>query len=233
MHNEDQLHYFFRSAFSATVVVFALHEGKLVVLLHRRSSEPYKGSYALPGCMLYPNDILENRVDAMIQSLTGCASFYRKQIRAFTDATRHPLGRVISVGFYSLVHYTSSSLPTDGEEYQWTDFRNVPPLAFDHNEIAQAAYRRLLAKMSTQLAGFELLPEHFSLKQLQEMYEAVLGHHLDKRNFRRKVLRHDVIQETGKLLQPWHESGKAPMLYRLDRETYNRNRALGKSYDLF
>src|SRR5574343_999573 len=230
MHPEDSLHYYFRSAFSATVVIFALQSEKILVLLHRRSAEPYKGNFALPACMLYPNDELEHRVDSMIQSLTTCSKFYRKQIRAFTDTTRHPLGRVISVGFYSLVHYDACQLPQDGEEYQWTDFRNLPPLAFDHTDIAQAAFRRLLAKMSTQLAGFELLPEHFSLKQLQAMYEAVLGHHLDKRNFRRKVLRHEVIQETGVHLHPWHESGKPPMLYKLDRETYDRNRALGKSY---
>lgn len=229
---EDDLRYYFRSAFSATVVIFALVEGKLSVLLQRRDKEPYKGKFGLPACMLYPNDVIEDRVEDLIRQTTGNTRFYKKQIRAFTDTTRHPLGRVISIGFYAMVNSADCSL-SEHAEYEWIEYRNLPPLPFDHNDIAEAAHRRLLAKLSTQLAGFELLPELFTLKQLQEMYESVLGHSLDKRNFRRKVLRHDVVQETGQHLQPWHESGKAPMLYRLDRETYDRNRSLGKVYDLF
>lgn len=229
---EDDLRYYFRSAFSATVVIFALVEGKLSVLLQRRDKEPYKGKFGLPACMLYPNDVIEDRVEDLIRQTTGNTRFYKKQIRAFTDTTRHPLGRVISIGFYAMVNSADCSL-SEHAEYEWIEYRNLPPLPFDHNDIAEAAHRRLLAKLSTQLTGFELLPEFFTLKQLQEMYESVLGHSLDKRNFRRKVLRHDVVQETGQHLQPWHESGKAPMLYRLDRETYDRNRSLGKVYDLF
>lgn len=229
---EDDLRYYFRSAFSATVVIFALVEGKLSVLLQRRDKEPYKGKFGLPACMLYPNDVIEDRVEDLIRQTTGNTRFYKKQIRAFTDTTRHPLGRVISIGFYAMVNSADCSL-SEQSEYEWIEYRNLPPLPFDHNDIAEAAHRRLLAKLSTQLAGFELLSEYFTLKQLQEMYESVLGHALDKRNFRRKVLRHDVIQETGQHLQPWHESGKSPMLYRLDRETYDRNRSLGKVYELF
>ncbi len=229
---EDDLRYYFRSAFSATVVIFALVDGKLNILLQRRDKEPYKGKFGLPACMLYPNDVIEDRVEDLLRQTTGTARFYKKQIRAFTDTTRHPLGRVISIGFYSMVNYGECVL-ADNAEFVWMEYRTLPTLPFDHNDISEAAHRRLLAKLSTQLAGFELLPELFTLKQLQEMYESVLGHSLDKRNFRRKVLRHDVVQETGQHLQPWHESGKAPMLYRLDRETYDRNRSLGKVYDLF
>jgi 8-oxo-dGTP diphosphatase len=229
---EDDLRYYFRSAFSATVVIFALVDGKLNILLQRRDKEPYKGKFGLPACMLYPNDVIEDRVEDLLRQTTGTAKFYKKQIRAFTDTTRHPLGRVISIGFYAMVNFAECVL-ADNAEFVWMEFRTLPALPFDHNDISEAAHRRLLSKLSTQLAGFELLPELFTLKQLQEMYESVLGHSLDKRNFRRKVLRHDVVQETGQHLQPWHESGKAPMLYRLDRETYDRNRSLGKVYDLF
>jgi len=97
----------------------------------------------------------------------------------------------------------------------------------------QAAHRRLLAKMSSQLAGFELLPEKFTLKQLQELYEACLGHELDKRNFRRKILSQDVILETGEHLSPWEESGKAPMLYRLDRQKYDQLKTEGQKFEIF
>jgi len=229
---EDDLRYYFRSAFSATCVIFGLKDNKLHVLLQRRDKEPYKNSFSLPACMLYPNDVIEDRVDELIKSICGVEEFYRKQIRAFTDTTRHPLGRVISIGFYCFVNAEHCVL-NPNEDLVWSEYRSLPPLAFDHNEIASAAHRRVLTKMSSQLAGFELIPKKFTLKELQEMYEAVLGHSLDKRNFRRKVLRHHVIQETGEFQSPWLESGKAPMLYTLDRESYDRNRSLGMVYEIF
>jgi 8-oxo-dGTP diphosphatase len=122
--------------------------------------------------------------------------------------------------------------PTESDAI-WMDLKALPELAFDHNEIVQAAKRRLLAKMSTQLAGFELLPEKFTLKQMQEMYEAALGHELDKRNFRRKILSQDVVVETGEHLSPWEESGKPPMLYILDRELYQKRKAEGHQFEIF
>lgn len=229
---EDDLRYYFRSAFSATCVIFGLINNKLCILLQRRDTEPYKNSFSLPACMLYPNDVIEDRVDELIRSICGADEFYRKQIRAFTDTARHPLGRVISIGFYCFVNTELCKL-NPNEDLVWSEYRVLPPLAFDHNEISSAAHRRVLTKMSSQLAGFELIPKKFTLKQLQEMYEAVLGHNLDKRNFRRKVLRHNVIQDTGQHQSPWHESGKAPVLYILDRATYDRNRSLGMIYEIF
>jgi 8-oxo-dGTP diphosphatase len=100
-------------------------------------------------------------------------------------------------------------------------------------KIIAAANRRVLAKMSTQLAGLEMLPEFFTLKQVQEMYEAALGHSLDKRNFRRKILAQEVVKETGQLLSPWEESGKAPMLYTLDKASYYKMKAEGHKFELF
>jgi 8-oxo-dGTP diphosphatase len=231
----DDLNYYFRSAFSVTCVIFGLEQKSIKVLLVKRGRDPYSGYYALPAGMVYPNDSIEERVDSIISAVSGTNTFYKKQIRAFTDKSRHPLGRVISIGYYSFVNMADCSLqpgPTESDAI-WMDLKALPELAFDHNEIVQAAKRRLLAKMSTQLAGFELLPEKFTLKQMQEMYEAALGHELDKRNFRRKILSQDVVVETGEHLSPWEESGKPPMLYILDRELYQKRKAEGHQFEIF
>ncbi|MEX1188143.1 MAG: hypothetical protein WED33_02730 [Bacteroidia bacterium] len=205
------------------------------VLLVKRNREPYKDYYALPAGMVYPNDSIEKRVDSIIKQVSGTDKFYKKQIRAFADTSRHPLGRVISIGYYSFINILDCNLKVGEEESEvvWMDFKSLPNLAFDHNEIVQAANRRLLAKMSTQLAGFELLPEKFTLKQVQELYEASLGHSLDKRNFRRKIISQSVIEETGDFLSPWDESGKAPMLYRLNNSLYQEMKAKGHKFDIF
>ncbi|MCB0820632.1 MAG: NUDIX hydrolase [Bacteroidetes bacterium] len=231
----EDLNYYFRSAFSVTCVIFGVDEKAIKVLVVKRQKEPYKGFYALPAGMVYPNDSIEERVDTIVKEVTGTSRFYKKQIRAFTDKSRHPLGRVISIGYYSFVNIAECNLQQGNLESEsiWIDLKSVPELAFDHNEIVQAAKRRLLAKLSTQLAGFEMLSEKFTLKQLQEMYEAALGHELDKRNFRRKILSQDVIVETGELLTPWDESGKAPMLYKLNRELYDNRRAAGDHFEIF
>lgn len=240
MHNsslspKEDLNYYFRSAFSVTCVIFGLEGKSMKVLLVKRNREPYKDQYALPAGMVYPNDSIEKRVDSIIEQVSGTKKFYKKQIRAFADTSRHPLGRVISIGYYSFINILDCKLQAgeDESEILWMDLKSLPSLAFDHNEIVQAANRRLLAKMSSQLAGFELLPDEFTLKQVQEMYEAALGHSLDKRNFRRKILSQSVIEETGVLLSPWEESGKAPMLYRLNRPLFEAMKAEGQKFEIF
>ena len=230
----EEIGFYFRSALSATCVVFGFDGKQLKVLLHKKPTEPMKGHWSLPGEMVYPNEEIEQKVDKLILSFTGLTQFYKKQIRAFADTSRHPLGRVIGIGYYAFVDLKEFKASDDTNfNGEWFDFRSIPDLAFDHNEIVAAGHRRLLAKMTTQLTGFELLPEEFTLSQLQNLYEGVLGLSLDKRNFRRKVLSHNVILDLDKPLQPYEGSGKAPMLHKLDRQKYNELKAGGYRFDLF
>jgi 8-oxo-dGTP diphosphatase len=232
----DELNFYFRAAFSVSCVIFGLHEKKIKVLLVKRKRDPFKNTFSLPAELVYPNDSLEEHVDQIVQRVTGCGRFYKKQIRAFADTSRHPLGRVVSIGYYCFIDWHQCRQFGPSEEHnaaEWFDLKSLPVLAFDHKEIIEAANRRLLAKMSTQLTGFNLLPEKFTLKQVQEMYEAILGHELDKRNFRRKILSQDVILETGEQLSPWEESGKAPMLYQLDEQRYLQLKEEGNKFEIF
>lgn len=232
----DELNYYFRAAFSVSCVIFGLHEKRIKVLLVKRKRDPFKNTFSLPAELVYPNDSLEDQVDQIVQDLTGCQRFYKKQIRAFADTSRHPLGRVVSIGYYCFIDWQQCrqfELSDEHKAAEWFDLKSLPILAFDHQEIIEAANRRLLAKMSTQLAGFNLLPEKFTLKHVQEMYEAILGHELDKRNFRRKILSQDVIIETGEQLCPWEDSGKAPMLYQLDEQRYLQLKEAGNKFEIF
>jgi 8-oxo-dGTP diphosphatase len=231
----EDLQYYFRAACSVTCVIFGFQDQRIKVLLVKRSRDPFKNSNALPSDMVYPNDSIEQKVDELISFHTGTTNFYKKQIRAFAETSRHPLGRVISIGYYCFVNSLECHLnhSTNQEVAGWMDLKMVPQLAFDHNEIVGAAHRRLLAKMSNQLAGFELLPRKFTLKQFQEVYEACLGHELDKRNFRRKIISQEVILETGEFQNPWEESGKAPMLYTLNRKNYDQLKLEGNKFEIF
>lgn len=229
----DDLHYYFRSACSVSAVIFAFRDDKVQVLLQRRDKEPFLGMLSLPAQLVYPNDDIEQKVSELIAESTGANEYYKKQIRAFADASRHPLGRVISIGYYGFVFHGDCALPGNDGEYIWFDLKQIPKLAFDHNEILAAANRRILTKMSTQLTGFELLPKKFTLKQLQALYEAVLGHELDKRNFRRKVMSLGIIQELEECLQPWEGSGKAPLLHTVDLQEYRRLKESGERFEIF
>jgi 8-oxo-dGTP diphosphatase len=221
----EDMNYFFRSACSVSTVIFGFQDKRVKVLCIKRTQEPHKGHWSLPAEMVYPNDDIEKTVDELVNEITGIKRFYKKQIRAFADITRHPLGRVISIGYYCFVDiekYTQDNQNDLSKTAQWFDLKDMPSLAFDHNDIVAAANRRLLAKMSTQLAGFELLPQKFTLSQLQNLYECILGHELDKRNFRRKVMSLGVIDDLHEPLNPWEGSGKAPMLHQLNYEKYHQ-----------
>lgn len=231
----DEFNPFFQSAFSVTAVIFGFQDKRIKVLLVKRSREPFMNQFALPAGFVNPNVLIEDRINGIIQQVTGTSNFYKKQIRAFADPTRHPMGRVISIGYYCFVNVNDCRLNTKENIHtsSWCDLSMIPHLAFDHNEIVEAAHRRLLAKMSSQLAGLELLPDKFTLKMVQELYEASLGHELDKRNFRRKLLSQEILIETGEQQSPWEESGKAPFLYVLDKTKYDQMKADGHQFLLF
>jgi len=231
----DELNPFFQSAFSVTAVIFGFQDKRIKILLVKRSREPFMNQFALPAGLVYPNVVIEERINGIIQQATGTNQFYKKQIRAFADPTRHPMGRVISIGYYCFVNVNDCKLNSAQNIHpaSWCDLSMIPHLAFDHNEIVEAAHRRLLAKMSAQLAGLEMLPEKFTLKMVQELYEACLGHELDKRNFRRKLLSQEILLETGEQQSPWGESGKAPLLYILDKPKYEQMKADGHQFLLF
>jgi 8-oxo-dGTP diphosphatase len=188
-----------RPSVTADVTAFTLRDGDLQVLLIKRKHPPFEGMWAIPGGFVGIDESLEEAALRELEEETGVCDVYLEQLYTFGDVDRDPRGRVITVAYFALVPATiiDPQAGDDAAEACWWSVYDLPPLAFDHTDILAYALQRLRYKLEYTAVGFELLPEVFTLSELQAAYEVVLGEKLDKRNFRRKILGAEVIKETG------------------------------------
>ena len=208
-----------RPSVTVDCVIFGLDESsRLKVLLIQRKNAPYKDRWALPVEMEEP---LERAALRELEEETGVKDLFIEQLYTFGAPDRDPRGRVISVAYYALVNLGEHPVEaaSDARHVHWFDVLELPKLAFDHQHILQVAIQRLRAKVRYQPIGFELLPEKFTLTQLQRLYETILGvdEPLNKRNFRTRILRMGVLREVGKQEGVAHRPAK---LYTFDKERY-------------
>jgi 8-oxo-dGTP diphosphatase len=171
------------------IVVFTIQSGTLRVLLVKRAAAPFQGQFAIPGGFVHEDEDLDQAASRELREETGVADVYLEQLYSFGDVGRDPRGRVITVAYFALI---SADRPlragTDAAKAEWCSMDQLPTtLAFDHARILNYALERLRNKLEYTTVGFQLLPEKFTLTELQEVYEAILGKNLDKRNFRRKL----------------------------------------------
>lgn len=211
---------FFKSAFSVDCVVFGFDNEKLKLLLIRRGAEPFLGDYALPGDLVYPDENLDLAAKRVLQELTTLTDVYLEQVQTFGKVDRHPLGRVITISYYSLIKITDYELGASNwaKEAHWHAIDDLPRLAFDHQEIVDACLERLRADVLNKPISFELLPEKFTLTQLQSLYESLLGMALDTRNFRKRILSEGTLKELNE-----RQDGVAhrpAKLYSFDHKAY-------------
>lgn len=188
-----------RPALSVDVVIFRLQTDRLETLLIRRGLAPFKGHWAIPGGFVHLNESLDEAARRELQEETGLRDIYLEQLYTFGDPQRDPRGRVVTVAYFALIPTPAGD---DAAEVGWSALTDLPDLAFDHRTILDYALRRLRYKLEYTAVGFQLLPTEFTLSELQAAYEIVLGEPLDKRNFRRRILEANVIEETGQ-----HTSG--------------------------
>jgi 8-oxo-dGTP diphosphatase len=212
-----------RPALTVDCVVFGLDESQqLKVLLIQRSNEPFAGYWALPGGFVDMDEGLETAALRELEEETGVRDLFIEQLYTFGAPGRDPRGRVVSVAYYALVNLSEHPVQaaSDARAAKWFVLGQLPKLAFDHQDILRAAQKRLQAKVRYQPIGFELLPEVFTLSQLQQLYETVLGlDKLNKRNFRTRILKMGVLEEVGKQEGVAHRPAK---LYRFNKEKYQR-----------
>jgi 8-oxo-dGTP diphosphatase len=188
-----------RPSVTVDVIIFTLRDNDLQALLVKRGHPPFAGMWAIPGGFV---DIDESLEDAALRELgeeTSVRDVYLEQLYTFGEPDRDPRGRVITVAYFALVP-ANAVQPRPGDdaaETRWWPLYDLPPLAFDHADILAYALKRLRYKLEYTAVGFELLPKAFTLSELQAAYEIILGEKLDKRNFRRKIISADVIEETG------------------------------------
>lgn len=225
---------FFKSAFSVDNVIFGFDEGDLKVLLIKRGQAPFKGLWALPGDLVYPNEDLETAANRVLEELTGLENVYLEQVRTFGAVDRHPLGRVITIAYYSLLKIADFSphASSFAQTVKWHSVTQAQKtkLAFDHNTILNSCFNALKQKVRVRPVGFELLPPKFTLTELQHLYEAILRTKLDKRNFRKKILSMKLLIDRDELQEGVpHRPAK---LYQFDKERYHQFEAEGFNFEL-
>lgn len=224
-----------RPAVTVDCVIFAYAVGKaLKVLLIQRQHDPYEGRWALPGGFVEEEETLEEAALRELKEETGVENVFVEQLFTFGQPGRDPRGRVITIAYYALVNLEAHPVEasSDARQARWFQVDALPPLAFDHNIILETALNRLRTKIRYQPIGFELLPPEFTLTQLQELYEAILGvrQGLNKRNFRSRILKMGVLKEVGIQEGVAHRPAR---LYRFDSEVYqelqeNKSRELDR-----
>jgi len=223
-----------RPGLTVDCVIFGLdlEEETLKVMLIERDFEPFEGEWAIPGGFVRSDETLMQAANRELEEETGIAGVFLEQLYTFGNPGRDPRGWVVSVAYYALVspekHHIHAT--TDARQAQWFPITSLPRLAFDHEEILATALARIRGKLTYAPIGFELLPQKFTIKQLQKLYEIVLGRQLDNRNFRKKIFAMDVLRELGEM-----QTGvphRAARLYRFDERKYNQMIKRGLNFEV-
>lgn len=212
-------------AVTTDCVIFGFDGDKLNVLLVERGIEPFKGCWALPGGFLGMKETAEECAARELREETGLKDAYMQQFHTFSSINRDPRERVITIAFYALVRIQEVIGGDDAAQAQWFPLDATPELAFDHEEILEAAKQTLREQIHFEPVGFELLPEKFSMKQLQQLYEAILGVKFDRRNFYNKMLHIGVLTPLNET--EWFSNRKESFLYKFNPEKYEEMKRKG------
>lgn len=225
---------FERPGLTIDCVIFGLDldEETLKVMLIQRDVAPYEGVWAIPGGFVRPGETLMQAATRELEEETGIKDVFLEQLYTFGDPDRDPRGWIVSVAYYALVSPDKHDIraTADAREAQWFPVTSLPRLAFDHDEIFAKALERIRGKLTYAPLGFELLPQKFTIKQLQKVYEIVLGRTLDNRNFRKKIFAMDVLRELGEMQKGVPH--RAARLYKFDERKYNQMIKRGLSFEL-
>jgi len=212
-----------RPALTVDCIIFGWDGTReLKVLLIQRGNDPFKGQWAFPGGFVDMGEDLETAALRELEEETGMKDVFIEQLFTFGAPNRDPRGRVVSVAYFALVNLKEHKIAAadDADDAQWFSVADLPKLAFDHEQIMTAATARLRGKLRYQPIGFELLPEHFTLSELQSLYETILGvADINKRNFRTRIIKMNVLNEVGMQENVAHRPAK---LYAFDKEKYEK-----------
>ncbi|MGV8161905.1 MAG: NUDIX hydrolase [Candidatus Nanoarchaeia archaeon] len=210
---EKELDNFQKPSVTVDVIIFTITTNKLKVLLIKARPNLYKDSWVIPGGFIDLKQSLETAAKIKLEEKTGVKEVYLEQLYTFGEPKRDPRGRVITVSYFALVNYDKIQILNKKEhDVEWFDIAELPKLGFDHKDILNYALQRLKWKFEYTSAAFSLLPEIFTMTQLQELYEIVFGTEFDKRNFRKKILSLNILKERGFMKDV---SFRPPMTYSL------------------
>ncbi len=211
-----------RIALSVDCIIFGFDEAKLKVLLIRSDLNKYAGKWSLLGDLVFPNEDLDAAAYRILKQRTGLSDVYLEQVSTFGTVNRHPAGRVVTVAYCTLINVQHHKLNILDNELHWHDIKNVNDLAFDHQQIFDTCLKQLQKRVQEHPLGFNLLPKKFSLRDLQNLYEAILDIKMDRRNFRKKFFSMDFLIDLNEIEQNVpHRPGK---LYKFDYEKYEKRK---------
>lgn len=200
-------------------IIFGFDDEELKLLLIKRNLEPEKGKWSLMGGFLREDETASQAANRILHSLTGLQDVYMEQVGTFTQPDRDPVERTISIAYYALIKIEDHNKELSRQHSaEWFSLNKAPKLIFDHGDMVTTAINLLRYKTSVQPIGFELLPEKFTMRQLQKLYEAILDQELDKRNFVKKINQLDVLTKLEE--KDMTSSKKGSYLYQFNKEKY-------------
>lgn len=207
---------------SVDCIIFGFDNNKLKILIGRRQLDPGRGEWSLYGGFVRNDESLDEAADRTLFDLTGLRNVYMRQVGAFGSVDRDPGERVVSVAYYALINvdeYNDKLRMEHGVD--WVEVDKMPAMYSDHKEMVTRALKLMRDKIKTRPISFQLLPDLFTLTQLQRLYEAVIGEDVDKRNFRKRIKEMDYIEKT-ELIDKTH-SKRGAALYRFNKKAYDED----------
>lgn len=222
-----------RIAVDAVVFGYSKQDGVSVLLIQRKY-EPFKSAWALPGGFVQEEESLEKAVKRELQEETGISVNYLEQLYTFGEPARDPRRRVVSVAYVGLVktsQYNQLKASTDAENAQWFSIGQLPRLAFDHRLIVEKAIERIRTKIRYQPIGFELLDKKFPFADLEKLYSTLLDRDIDRRNFSKKILALNILDETNELSRS-EGKGRPSKIYQFNKKRYEELMKAGINFEI-
>ena len=225
MKGESYTYQYPRPAVTTDCVIFGFDKEGISVLLIQRGIDPYKGCWAFPGGFLQMDENAETGALRELKEETGFETADIEQFGTFSAVDRDPRGRVITVAYYALVRKGEVQGADDAADARWFPLQQIPALAFDHQQILEKALKTLKEKIYFKPIGFELLPDVFTMPQLQNLYECILNVEFDRRNFASKMLKSGLLSEVEDQME--RKGPRNPKLYRFNADQYARMKERG------
>ncbi len=212
-------------------IIFGFEEGRIKLLIFKRRVKPYLDNWSLIGSFVNLGEDVQQAAKRVLEEITGLREVYMEELRSYGAADRDPGYRCISIAQYALIRindYDKELVEKHGAH--WYDIEEIPVLVLDHNKMVDDALERLKQKARFQPIGFELLPEKFTIPQLQQLYEAIYQRKLDDRNFRKKVLSLNVLIKLDE--KDKSSSRRGAFLYKFDNKNYQKLLKSGYNFEI-
>lgn len=211
-----------KAAITVDCAIFGFEENELKVLLIRSDLEEFRNKWTLLGDVVNDKENMDAAAYRVLRERTGMTDVFLEQVHTFSNPDRHPGGRVITTAYCSLLDVQHHHLQISANELHWHPLKSLGEMAFDHQEIIDSCYAWLQKRIQENPLGFNLLPQKFSLRELQNLYEAILGITMDRRNFRKKFFSMNLLIDTGEMeTDVPHRPGK---LYKFNFPKYEQNK---------